>query len=339
MKHLASAALLAIFAVPTIGNARQSSATDASTPASYVETELLPDGSFSTRVGGAGREGALYEAGSISKYACSIAAMALQRQGRLKLTDTLATLLPDYRGAKAGEITLEQLLQNRAGIADGAMIAVREDAKATLALKLSPTEAANRFATRYTDDPPGTAFDYVITNWILVQAILERASGSSIHDVLRDTVYVPAEMTHSTSFTDTLPGDDPVKPVGFTLPMPSYLVCAGGTAATPEDLIRLLRYPYTPGYPGADREALARVASAGSHYALGGRTRVVTVDGVAHPLSWKSGSNGAFKSRAAYDPISDTGYAIVTNEGDLELLQARTNDWAKRTLGAAPGGD
>ena len=300
---------------------------------SYVEAELLPDGEIVTRTNARGRANARYEAGSISKFACTLAALDLQRAGRLRLTDTLATLLPDYSGAHADRITLEQLLQNRSGIADGLMAAVRADPAATLALDLTPMEAVNRFGTRYTEDAPGTAFDYAILNWTFVQAILERASGQSIHDALRERVYEPAGMASSTSFTGTLPGPDPVRPLGQTLPIPPYLVCAGGTAATPADLIRLLRHPYTPSYPEADRRALETVASPESHYGLGGRTRSVTVDGVMHQLSWKSGSNGAFKSRAVYDLVTDTGYAIMTNEDAVDLVEQRQSDWVRERLG------
>ena len=334
---LIAAALAGAAALPAAAQTAPAPApapTPTPTP-TYVESELLPDGSFATHGSGAGRPGARYQAGSITKFACTLAALELQRAGRLRLDATLAELLPGYVGAHADAITLEQLLQNRSGIVDGLMLAVRADPAGTVALDLTPLEAVNRFGTDYTDAAPGTAFDYVIINWAFVQAILERASGESIHDLLRRTVYEPAGMADSTSFVGSLPGPDPVEPVGHTLPMPAYLVCAGGTAGTPRDLIRLLRYPYSPGFPEADRRALEAVSSPAEDYGLGGRTRVVTVDGTTHRLSWKSGSNGAFKSRAVYDPVSDTGYAIVTNEGTAELLEARAEAWVRNRLGTA----
>ncbi|QIG81124.1 serine hydrolase domain-containing protein [Stakelama tenebrarum] len=329
-KHLLASALsistVVMLATPALGQEVQQQS-------SYVETRLNAEGDFVTTPHGAGRENALYQAGSISKYACSIAALDLQRQGKLRLSDTLADLLPGYTGTRAGEITLEQLLRNRSSIADGLMAAVREDPQATLALELTPLEAANRFGTGYTGHQPGEAFEYMILNWAFVQAILERAADKPIARILDETVFAPAGMAHSTSFVGSLPGPDPVAPVGQVLPMPSYLVCAGGVASTPADLIRLLRYPYTDGYPEADRRALEAVASPDSHYALGGRTRYFTVEGVTHNLSWKSGSNGAFKSRAAYDPVTGLGYAVVTNEGDNGLLYDLTAGWVHDMLG------
>ena len=45
-------------------------------------------------------------------------------------------------------------------------------------------EAINRFATETTGHAPGTAFDYVITNWVVVQAILEPVSGVPLRDLM-----------------------------------------------------------------------------------------------------------------------------------------------------------
>ncbi|WP_163360781.1 serine hydrolase, partial [Klebsiella aerogenes] len=41
---------------------------------------------------------------------------------------------------------------------------------------------------------PGTRFDYALTNWILVQAILETVSGARFPDLVRALVTTPLRL-------------------------------------------------------------------------------------------------------------------------------------------------
>jgi hypothetical protein len=119
------------------------------------------------------------------------------------------------------------------------------------------------------------------------------------------------------------------------MPVPDFLSCAGGIAARPAELIDLLRLPYGPhGFAPATLAAMERIASAQSHYALGGRVHVVERDGQTGPLWWLSGSNGAWKSRASYHPATDSGFAVMSAAGDAALLERRQAAWRDTVLQA-----
>lgn len=295
---------------------------------SYVETQLDPHGRLTTRSGGDGRPSALYQIGSISKFACTLAVIDLQREGKLSLSDSIGDLLPGYRGKAGARISLLQLLQNRSGLADGVRDAFQSNPDIAK-LSLSSVEAANRYA----DDvvaPAGREFDYVLANWIVVQAILEEVAGAPIGEVLATHVFTPAGLTDTVAFSGSLPGADAVVPSEPIPPIPDFLACAGGVASTSDDLVRLVRYPYRGmNLPADDLAALVGVTTADEDYALGGRIKRVAIAGGEHVLSWQSGSNGAFKSRAVYDPQLDIGYAIVTNENANDLIDERRDAWLR----------
>ncbi|MEL7690154.1 serine hydrolase [Citromicrobium bathyomarinum] len=328
MKNLLAFAAAALIAAPV-------AAADPAAKPAYAEARLDSEGVFHSSAGNGGRSGARYQAGSTSKFACSLLALDLERDGKLKLDDNLADLLPGYAAPDAGAITLRNLLQNRSGIADGLMDGFRKDAAAIAALDISPLEAANRFALGRTGDAPGTAFDYVNTNWILVQAVLERAGGAPLAEMMQARIFDPADMSTAVIMTDgNLPGAAPVTTESPVIRIPDFVLCAGGLAATPADLIRLARFAHHAG--GFTPEMLAdleTVASPADYYALGGRVRQAMVNGEVRTINWESGSNGPFKSYTVYDPTADIGYAIMTNEDDFDFIGARRDRWVEEELG------
>lgn len=323
MKHLLSLFAAALIAAPL-----------AAEP-TYVEARLDGDGAFHSSAANGGRTGARYQAGSTSKFACSLLALDLQRDGKLNLDDSLADLLPGYRAPDADAITLRHLLQNRSGIADGLMDSFREDAAAVAALDIPPLEAANRFGLGRTDDAPGTAFDYVNTNWILVQAVLEQAGGAPLGELMQARIFDPADMSTAVIMSDgQLPGTAPVTTEPPMIRIPGFVLCAGGLAATPADLIRLARFAHHAGaFTPEMLDDLETVASPDSNYALGGRVRQVMVGGAIHKVHWESGSNGPFKSYTVYDPTIDIGYAIMTNEDAYDFIGQRRDRWLREDLG------
>lgn len=334
MKNLLALAAAVWIAAPAAIAAAEPADEPAPKPA-YSEARLDSDGVFHSSADNGGRSGARYQAGSTSKFACSLLALDLERDGKLRLDDNLADLLPGYAARDAGAITLRNLLQNRSGIADGLMESFREDAPAVAALDISPLEAANRFAIGRTDDAPGTAFDYVNTNWIVVQAVLERAGGAPLADLMQARIFDPADMSTAVIMTDgQLPGSAPVTTEEPVIRIPDFVLCAGGLAATPADLIRLARFAHHAGAFSADMlEDLETVASPESHYALGGRVRQVKVGGEIRTIHWESGSNGPFKSYTVYDPVADVGYAVMTNEDAYEFIGERRDRWVREELG------
>lgn len=289
------------------------------------------NGLLRTSATGEGRLGAPYQSGSIAKYMCTLAAVRLENEGRLSLDDPLSTLLPDFDNPLAEEVTLRLLLQNRSGIADGVVAALRSDP--TLPGQSIPAiEAANRFSRGVDGHAPGTVFSYVNANWIVVQAILERATKKPLAALLDDLVFQPAGARGASVFVGELGGPNPVTALGGSLPLPDFISCAGGVASRPEDLIAVARYPYMSSEFGdASREVLATVTTAEQNYTVGGRYEWVRDrHGAKRRISWQSGNNGAWSAQVIYDHVQDVAFAFVAVDADNDLILERRSEWLTR---------
>lgn len=294
---------------------------------SYSEATLTTGGVFQTGAVGSVSSSSIFQVGSISKFACTLAIMDMQREGRLTIDSPLSEILPGYTGAAADTITLTHLLQNRSGLEDGIMTAFRADQSLATA-SINAIEASNRFAAGTTKFAPGSAFDYIIANWIIVQAVLEYIDGLPIGEVLQSRVFDPAKMEDAKVFSGVLTGPDVAVPINPARPVPDFLTCAGGVASTAADLLKLVRHPYrTAGFSRDELAQLTEVATEAESYALGGRYNTMKINDTVHVLSWQSGSNGAYKSIAVYDPLLDIGYAIATADDARTAIESRRDCW------------
>lgn len=273
---------------------------------------------------GGDRPGALYEAGSIGKFACTIAALRLSDQGKLNIDATLQELLPDTADTPIAEVTLRQVLQSRSGIADGLLPAFSADPRDVMGTATA-REAVLKFATGALANEPGSVWSYDLVNWIVVQAVIEQATGRSIASVLEDEVLRPANMDQSRIFVGSI-GDDAQEPAEEGRPIPGFLACAGGLATTVNDLLSLARFPHQGGLSEASLSSLTEVATPEEGYALGGRF-IMHSGANDRLISWQTGSNGAYKSLVTYDPVSDMGFAAMTAGGDASDIQAHRDHW------------
>ncbi|NVE95166.1 serine hydrolase domain-containing protein [Altererythrobacter lutimaris] len=293
---------------------------------SYSYAELGSDGRIATEVEGDGETGALYEAGSIGKFACTIAALRLSDRGALDIDAPLSALLEEAKSTPVADVTFRQVLQSRSGIADGLMPAFRADAGEVLRTN-SASEALVKYATGELANTPGEVWSYDLINWAVVQAVLEQATGRPIAEILREIVLEPAGMGQSRIFVGEI-GEGAAPPAERGIPIPSFLTCAGGLATTPTDLLALARFPHKGGLSQNALSDLTSIATPEEGYTLGGRFRV-SEEGKL--LSWQSGSNGAYKSLVVYEPESDSGFAAMSADGTNEGIQSARAQWlAKR---------
>ena len=277
-----------------------------------------------------GRAHAPHQAGSIGKYVCTLAALRMENEGLIALDATVADLLPDFTGPNAEDITLRRLLESRSGLEDKLIPALRADPDLP-SKTVSFDTAINEFSVGPAKQAPGITFDYVNGNWILVGAILERAAGQPLAEALQDWVLNPAGMSASYIIDRELSGPDPVIAQEDSLPLPSFVACAGGLAATATDLLKLSQYPFvSDDFDFDDRIALQKVTSAEEDYTLGGRFKLVTETetGDSRRISWQSGNNGPWYAFVAYDPATQNGLAMLTPDASSgEILLDKRAAW------------
>lgn len=268
-----------------------------------------------------------YQLGSIAKWITALVVLKLADQGTLSLTVPIGTYLPDYRAEASRRVTLHHLLTNTSGVPNDIIAAYRADPSA-LEEPLTTLEAVRRYAGGDLLFESGSQFDYSLSNWILVKAVVEEAAGKPFEASVRELVTRPLGLEDTGVFWDGLsypevaPGYDELEPtpVRAELPQPEYLASAGGMYSTAPDLLVLLGAVYE-GRLVSDlsREKLDAVYSPdsdlsyGGHsggYAYGGRVRAMELGGKAETVLWHTGSNGPSKTRVSR--VLPDGLTVIT---------------------------
>lgn len=146
----------------------------------------------------------LFGIGSITKPIVATTVLQLQEEGKLKLNDTVKQWLPDLAKniPNSDRITIQQLLGHTSGIRDylgepELRAQFFNDAKGAL----SQTYTASDLLQFIKDKPalakPGKAFFYSNSNYTLLGAIVEKATGSTLASQLRERIFDPLGMTNS----------------------------------------------------------------------------------------------------------------------------------------------
>lgn len=131
---------------------------------------------------------------SMSKTFLAVAVMQLQEQGVLALDDPITNWLPEDvtgRLENADSVTIFQLLTMTSGLAeylaDDFYNAIFDDPHhrwTALEVLEFAYEQPALFA-------PGEGFEYTNTNYILLQLIVEAATGKPMHEVMREQIFAP----------------------------------------------------------------------------------------------------------------------------------------------------
>lgn len=290
-----------------------------------------------------------YELGSISKWVASVLVLRLVDEGRLALDAPITSYLPEYRADTGARLTLHHLLTHTSGIPNDVVAALRADT-VLLRTSLPAAEAVRRYASGDLRFAPGAQFDYSHANWLVVRAIVERVTGRPYAEVARAALWAPLHLRGAGTFTgdftretsrapgaaahgyatlgDATLGDGATPARPRQVPMPDFMIAAGGAYASAPALLALLNGVYdgallTP----ASRAALARVHVPGEDYAYGSRTRLRTLGGRPTPVAWHTGTNGAYKSLAVR-VLADGWTVVVLNNttADLAAMGALADD-------------
>jgi CubicO group peptidase (beta-lactamase class C family) len=129
--------------------------------------------------------------GSVPKMITGVAVAQLVEQGRLKFTDTLGAVLPDYPNEDARRhVTIHHLLTHTSGVRDpfAAPGYVRGTRYAT------PREWMALFADQPLEIRPGERMQYSNGGYAVLAAVVERVSGQPFAEYVRDHVFRPAGM-------------------------------------------------------------------------------------------------------------------------------------------------
>jgi CubicO group peptidase (beta-lactamase class C family) len=146
-----------------------------------------------------------FRVGSMNKMFTATAALQLVGAGKLSLDDPIGKHLTGYPNRDvATKVTIRHLLTHSGGTGD---IFGPQFAANRLTLK-EPADYLKLYGERALVHEPGAEFRYSNYGFMLLGAIVERASGLSYDDYVRTRIFEPAGMTSTGSRpeVDTLPG-------------------------------------------------------------------------------------------------------------------------------------
>jgi CubicO group peptidase (beta-lactamase class C family) len=162
-----------------------------------VDTDDLPDAFSAFRIA------------SMSKSFTGAAVMRLVEQGRLRLDEQVAAYAPElesWRGptADAPPLTVRHLLWMEAGLPT-------DDPWADRHLDATRAQMDHLFASGGSFAwTPGTAFEYSNLGWALIARVVERVTGATVQELVREEILLPLGMAHTRWVPDELPASTEV---------------------------------------------------------------------------------------------------------------------------------
>jgi CubicO group peptidase (beta-lactamase class C family) len=195
----------------------------------------------------ANRPDTKFNLGSINKIFTHVAIGQLAAAGKLSLSDTISKHLPNLPVPGADKITIEELLHHQSGLGD---IFGPKFMESHSSLRTLP-DYVPLFANQPLQFEPGTSQRYSNAGFVVLGLIIEKVSGQTYYDYIRDHITRPAGMmdTASSAVEDNVPnravgltkrGPDGPLPArrSNTATLPARGSSAGGGYSTAADLLR-----------------------------------------------------------------------------------------------------
>jgi CubicO group peptidase (beta-lactamase class C family) len=133
-----------------------------------------------------------FRIGSITKQFTASAILLLQEQGKLRVDDRLSKFIPDY--PRGNEVTLHHLLTHTSGIHN---YTSKPEFWETVTDYRTPEEMIEFFKHDPYDFNPGERWSYSNSGYFLLGYIVEKVSGQSYSDFLKNQIFTPLAMHNS----------------------------------------------------------------------------------------------------------------------------------------------
>ena len=149
------------------------------------------------------RSDGMFLLASITKPVTYLGAMLLVERGLLNLSDPVRRYIPDFAAHHKEEILVQHLFTHTSGMPDMLSDNVQ------LRRQHAPLARFVSGAIRDTVPifPPGTGYSYQSMGTLIVAELVQRLSGRTIHQFLREEIFQPLEMNSSGLGSRGLPHD------------------------------------------------------------------------------------------------------------------------------------
>jgi CubicO group peptidase (beta-lactamase class C family) len=136
----------------------------------------------------------VFNVGSLTKQFTAIAIMQLVEKGKLAVHDPITKFIPDYP-TQSSAITIEHLLTETSGIKDYSKI--NTVINALKQKDLTPFKLIGLIGNEKLDFIPGTEWANSNSDYIILGYIIEKLSGVSYEQFIKENIFKPAGMQNS----------------------------------------------------------------------------------------------------------------------------------------------
>ncbi|MBM3788423.1 MAG: beta-lactamase family protein [Acidobacteria bacterium] len=182
---------------------------------------------------------------SVSKQFTSLALLIAEKEGKLRLDDSVRKWVPEMPAYAEG-ITIRRMLDHTAGLRDYLALWGMRGFSNESVLRLGPTLdlIARQTALNY---PAGSDYSYSNSGYLLATVALERATGKTLAQWTREKIHAPLEM-HASRFQDDHGEPVPDRAHGYhrrngfkTVDVGFDLVGSGGMYSNIDDMLKWAR--------------------------------------------------------------------------------------------------
>ncbi|MFO0775696.1 MAG: serine hydrolase domain-containing protein [Nitrospiraceae bacterium] len=261
--------------------------------------------------------------GSVTKTFVATLVLMLRDEGRLSLDAPLSTWIAPFPNNTS--ITIRHLLSHTSGVPEY----ITTPAFIAGGAKVwTPDELIALVATAPAQFPPGAAFVYTNTNYVLLGLIVERVTGTSISEQIRTRILTPLNL-RETYFAGQETGPATIRGFGLIggvltdvtdLIHPSRAYAAGALVSTVRDLRR-----FTAALFGGQLLSEASLREMTAPVALSDRTLAPYGLGIgirtddAGTVWYHDGNIAGFSAAIRYWPTLHIGVVVIVNRGSANL--------------------
>lgn len=155
-------------------------------------------GEASKDFGVANRVDTKFNLGSMNKMFTAVAVAQLVERGKLSFEDSLAKFLPEFPSKEAAQkIRIKHLLTHTAGLGSYFNPKFMESSRARFRTVNDMMTLAEGETLAF---EPGAKWAYSNTGMLVLGAVIEKVTGQSYFDYVRENIYKPAGMTNTDAY-------------------------------------------------------------------------------------------------------------------------------------------
>lgn len=281
---------------------------------------------------------------SLTKMFVAVVCLQLVEDGQLDLDDAIATWLPKEvsdRISNSKQITIRQLLNHTSGLPDPYSDAFKQAVTANPTHKWQAKEVLEYAEGRGAAAPRGSFF-YSNANYLLLELIVEKATGNSLTTEIRQRITEPLELNDTfMEAHEPIPGgfiqgyqdwnaDGTAENVTQPLLNDGLGLGDGGLVSSAPDLARFVRLLFSNGEL-LRSETLEKMMTLVESDKRGGYGLGMTYTPTLWGEAWgHSGKTTGFRSDIMYLPAHDLIIVAWTNSGDSQ--QGNPSDLIQESL-------